>query len=128
MAFASFNKSNWSRMGAANPSVVYSPVSQAFGIPASSIPANTTSVITYSVPRKFKGNGPIEISVPAQTLAASGLQSGLSLGEAVLLCPAAASFGTSYAAGTLPKIQFKVCNSTVGALTPTTTDLIFTQY
>ncbi len=125
---ASFNKSNWTRLGGADPAVVYSPSAQSFGIPASAIAANTTSVITYNVPRKFKGNGPVDVSLAMSTTANSPLQSGLSLGEAILLGPASASFGTSYSAGTLPKIQFKVCNSTVGALTPTAADVIFTQF
>lgn len=124
---ASFNKSNWTRYEG-SPAIAYSPQSQGFGIPASLIAANTTSVITYNAPRKFKGNGPCDVTIVMTTAANSPLQAGVSLGEAVLLGPASGSFGTSYAAGTLPKIQFKVVNSTTIGQTPTATDVIFTQF
>jgi len=113
---AAFNKSNWTRTVGSEHSIQYFPGA----IPNVAIPANTTSVITTTADFQFKGNGPVDISLPAGVT----INTGLSLGEAVLLAPASGS----YAAGNHPRIQFKVVNSTIAGITPAATDVIGTQF
>ena len=111
-----FNKSNWTRTVGSEHSIQYFPGA----IPNVAVPANSTSVITLTVDFQFKGNGPVDVSLPVSAT----INTGLSLGEAVLLAPAAGS----YAAGNHPRIQFKVVNSTAAGITPAATDVIARQF
>jgi len=111
-----FNKSNWTRTVGSEHATQYFPGA----IPNVAIPANSTSIITLTVQFQFKGNGPVDVSLPAGVT----LPTGVSLGEAVLIAPAAGSYG----AGNHPRISFKVINSTIAAQTPAATDVIATQF
>lgn len=123
---ATFNKSNWTRTGAAETAVVYSPASQGFGIPAGAIGAGTT-VFTYAVPFRFKGNGQVETSIAAQqatTLMATGANSA-SLGTTQLLAPSSGS----YSAGNHPRVAFTVVGTGTGVTIPVGgIDVIFVMY
>jgi len=114
---ANFNKSNWTRWGESAAANVYAPGA----ITNVAIAANSSTVYTTTVPFKFKGNAPVEVTLP---VTAAALAAGLSLSEANLLAPASGS----YAAGNHPRISFKVTNSTIGAQTPPATDVIFWQF
>lgn len=113
---ANFNKSNWTRTVGADKMVSYAPGA----ITNVAISANTSTVYTTTVPFQFKGNGPVEVTLP---VTATALVAGLSISEANLLAPASGS----YSLGNHPRISFKVTNATVGALTPPATDVIFWQ-
>jgi len=88
-------------------------------ITTATVAANSTLLITLTAAFQFKGNGPVDVSLPE----GATLATGLSLGEAVLTGPASGN----YAAGNHPLIIFKLLNSTAAAITPTATDVIASQ-
>lgn len=116
---AAFNKSNWSRTSGPQKMVQYFPS----GIPNVSVLANSSTILTLTAARQFKGNGQVDTTIPFFTGANGPLVAGLSLGDSVLISPSSGS----YAAGNFPRIQIKITNSTVGAITPPATDLLAMQ-
>lgn len=114
---ANFNKSNWTRSVGDDKAVLYAPGA----ITNVAIPANSSTAYTVTAPFQFKGNGPVEVTLP---VTAAALVAGLSVSETNLLAPASGS----YAAGNHPRLTFKVSNNTIGALTPPATDVIFWQF
>jgi len=117
-----FNKGNWTRLHGEPGMVVYLPQSQSKGIVAQTITANTTVVITFSVPFQFKGNGPVEASFPfGQSFQNSTGQP--SLGETWL------TQATSYAGGTHPTINIRLSNAgTANAAITAGSDLVVSQF
>jgi hypothetical protein len=113
-----FNNSNRTRLVGADKAVQYM-TSATGGITTATVGANATLIITSTVQFQFKGNGPVDISLPLGFTLASGL----SLGEAVLIAPASGS----YAKGNHPQVSYKVVNSTAAAITPAATDVIVFQ-
>lgn len=89
---------------------------------AQTLAINSTTVITFAVPYQFKGNGPVDVSLPfGQSFQNSTGQP--SIGEAWL------SQATSYAGKTNPSVNFRLVNSGTAAATITAgTDLIVTQF
>ena len=98
---ADFQASNWSRTAQPDHARVYLPQGQGFGIQAATVAANTTTIITATVPYQFQGNGQIEATIP---LGQTNPQTGVSIGESILLSPSSGSL----AAGNHPRVQFKV--------------------
>jgi len=92
------------------------------GIAAQTVSLNQTVVVTKAVPFQFKGNGPVDISLPfGQSIQNSTGQP--SLGEAWL------TQATSYAGKTNPSINFRIINSaTVAATITAASDLVLTQF
>ena len=117
---AAFNKSNWTRSGSPEKMVQYFPG----GIPNVAVNANTSTILTLTAARQFKGNGQIDTTVPFSTGANGPLVAGLSLSDSVLISPSAGS----YSAGNFPRVQVKIQNNTAGGLTPPATDLIVAQF
>jgi hypothetical protein len=117
-----FNKGNWSRVCEGAKAIVYLPQSQSKGIVAQTLSVNSVTVLTFSVPFQFKGNGPVETSFPfGQTFQNSTGQP--SLGETWL------TEGTSYANGTHPVVNIKLVNSSTAAATITAgSDLLLIQF
>lgn len=116
---AAFNKSNWTRSSSPQKMIQYFPS----GIPNVAVGANSSTILTLTAARQFKGNGQIDTVVPFATGANGPLVAGLSLSDSILISPAAGS----YAANNFPRIQVKIQNNTAGGLTPPATDLISMQ-
>ena len=116
---AAFNKSNWTRLTEGAKMVQYF----SNGIPNVAVNANTSTILTLTAARQFKGNGPVECAVPFTTGSNGPLVAGLSLSDSVLISPSSGS----YSAGNFPRIQVKIQNNTTGNLTPPATDLIAFQ-
>lgn len=114
---AAFNKSNWTRTAGSEKAVQYFPGA----ITTATIASATSVLITLTAGFMFKGNGPVDVSLPAGVTLSSA---GLSLGEASIQAPASGSYG----AGNHPRIVFRVINSTGAAITPVATDVIATQF
>ena len=112
---AAFQKANWTRTAGSEKAIQYFPGA----ITTATVAANSTLLITVTAAWMFKGNGPVDVSLPLGFTLASGM----SLGEAVLVAPASAGYPTVH-----PRIIFKVVNSTAAAITPVATDVIMTQF
>lgn len=117
-----FNKSNWTPFSGEPKSRVYLPQSQSKGIQPQTIAANTTVVLTYSIPSMFKGNGPVEASFPfGQSFQNSTGQP--SVGEAWL------SQSGVYASGNKPSVNIRLSNAAAVACTITAgTDMVVSQF
>lgn len=117
-----FQKGNQLAVAGESKAHVYLPQAQSKGIVAQTLALNSTTVITFSVPFAFKGNGPVEVSFPFGQLFQNSTGQP-SLGEAWL------SQATSYAGKTNPSLNFRLINSGTAAATLTAgTDLIATQF
>ena len=100
---------------------VYLPSSQSKGIVAQTLAATSTTVVTFSVPFQFKGNGAVEASFPfGQSFQNSTGQP--SLGETWL------TQATSYAGKTNPSVNFRLINSAAAATITAGSDLVITQF
>lgn len=116
---AAFNKSNWTRSVGDAKMIQYFPN----GIPNVAVAANSSTILTLTGARQFKGNGQMDVTIPFFTGANGPLIAGLSLSDSVLISPASGS----YALNNFPRIQVKIQNNTIGSITPPATDLIVQQ-
>jgi hypothetical protein len=117
-----FNKSNWSRLAESPKAVVYLPQSQSKGIVAQTLSANATTVLTFSVPYQFKGNGPVEATFPFGQLLQNSTGNPW-LSESWL------TQATSYAGKTNPSINIRLSNVGTAAATITAgSDLLVVQF
>lgn len=123
-----FNKSNWSRTAINAKAVQYLPAAKGGIAQPTTVTANGVLTTTVNLAFQFKGNGPVEVSLPfGQQLitSASAAAANLSLGEAWISGAIAA---TGYAQGVHPYLTYKLVNSTSSAITTGACDLLVTQY
>jgi hypothetical protein len=112
-----FNKSNWSRVASEDKAIVYLPAV----IATQTVSLNNSVVITTAIPFQFKGNGPVEASLPFGQLVQNSTGSP-SIDETWL------TQATSYSGGTHPSVNIRLSNGGTAAMTVTaTTDLLLTQ-
>jgi hypothetical protein len=116
-----FQKGNWTPASGETKMHAYLPSSQSKGIAAQTLTANSTVVLSFSVPFQFKGNGAVDANFPfGQFFQNSTGQP--SLGEAWL------TQATSYSGKTNPTINIRIGNAGTAAATITAgSDLIITQ-
>jgi hypothetical protein len=122
-----FNKSNWSRTVSDPHSVQYMPAAKGGIANPTTVASNSVLTTTIAAAFQFKGNGPLEVSLPfgQQILnSATAAATSISLGESWLSGSIASS---GYAAGVHPSIIYKLVNSGA-AQTLIGCDLLAVQY
>jgi hypothetical protein len=114
-----FQRSNWTRTALAEKARVYANSAIATG----NVTGNGgVQTVTVTVPFQFQGNGQVQASLPAGSVFQN---SALDLAAVSLIAPS----GVSYAAGSHPRVQFQVQNSSnSNSNIQTALDVIIVQY
>jgi len=123
---AQFNKSNWTN-GMETCAKQYLPSAKGGIANPTTVASNSVLTTTINAAFKFKGNGPLDISLPfgQQVLNSStAAATTISIGESWL---SGAIGATGYASGVHPTITYKLVNSGV-AQTLIGCDLIASQF
>lgn len=131
MAWAAFQKSNWTRSSSPQKAIQYFPASVQGTVTGNiTFAANTTKFITLTAAFMFKGNGNVEAFAPEQGGSTSGFgnyetaaAAGVLIGNAYLLGAASGS----YAAGNHPLVVVALQSNAAYTTAATGFDLIVMQ-
>lgn len=127
MAWAAFQKSNWTRTAVGEHARQYFPASSnATATGGLVFTAGQTNTLTLTATFQFQGNGQVDVSAPfgAGSGYATAAAAGVSIGNAWLEGPASGS----YAAGNHPRIFVNLTSSAAYTTAATGFDLLAVQY
>lgn len=126
MAWASFQKSNWTRVAGPQKAVQYFPAAVQGTITGGLVFATAAAVVplTLTAAFMFKGNGMIEAWIPEAGGSTSGFSGGQTAAAAGVCIENAYLIGAAsggYAAGNHPLIVVQLSSSRVGGYTTAAT-------